>query len=253
VARADLARAAGALAPLGWRARDRDDRPVLHLVLAHDAGLPEVELHWRLHWYETELGPHVLARARPGPDGVRRLGPVDELAALLLYHARDGFAGLRHSTDIAAWWDARADQSDGPPLAPIVREHQELTQALGASATVVDELAGVPAGGLVAARRLTWGAQRATRLANPLMRGKPQQITAEVALVDGLLAPAGERAAFVTRRVLVAPRDLATGTVRRPIALARVEHVLRMTRRMLLACVRPRARLQPPLGRGSDR
>ena len=35
-----------------------------------------------------------------------RPAPADELAALLLYYARDGFAGLRLAADIAAWWDA---------------------------------------------------------------------------------------------------------------------------------------------------
>ena len=35
--------------------------------------LPDIELHWRVHWYEGEFGARALARAQPGPDGVRRL------------------------------------------------------------------------------------------------------------------------------------------------------------------------------------
>ena len=35
-------------------------------TLTHDARLPEVELHWRVHWYETEF-----ARARAGAGAAR--------------------------------------------------------------------------------------------------------------------------------------------------------------------------------------
>ena len=67
---------------------------MLHVRLLHDAGLPDIELHWRVHWYEAEFGALALARAESGPDGVRRLRTEDDLAALMLYQARDGFAGL---------------------------------------------------------------------------------------------------------------------------------------------------------------
>ena len=194
VARSDMRRAAAALEPLGWRLEDGAGEPVLHLALTHGSGLPEVELHWRVHWYEAEFAARALERAQPGPDGVRRLQSTDELTALLLYHARDGFAGLRHAIDAAAWWDAHADAPGVVVLAPIALEHPELTRALSASASVLDELVGVPADRLVpSAAGLAWGARRAVALANPLMRGKPQQITAEITLVDALLAPVGQR------------------------------------------------------------
>ena len=67
VAHADLWPAARALAPMGWRAREGDGDPVLHLVLAHEEALPEVELHWRMHWYEAQFGARALARAHAGP------------------------------------------------------------------------------------------------------------------------------------------------------------------------------------------
>ena len=244
VARADLGRAIAALGPLGWQLKDHAGRPVLHLALTHAAGLPEAELHWRVHWYETEFSARALARARPGPDGVRRLHDDDALTALLLYHARDGFAGLRHAIDVAAWWDAHPGAHDGVLLAEVTREHPALARALSASATVLEQLVGVPADRLVPATPgLTRGARRAVALANPLMRGKPQQITAEITLVDGLLTPPGQRGAFVRRRVLVGPDDLPASTAPRPIALARAEHVLRVLRRLAWALVRPRARL----------
>ena len=163
----------------------------------------------------------------------------------MLYHARDGFAGLRHAIDVAAWWDAHPAAHDGILLAEVTLDHPALARALSASATVLEQLVGVPADRLVPATPgLTCGARRAVALANPLMRGKPQQITAEITLVDGLLTPAGQRGAFVRRRVLVGPNDLPASTAPRPIALARAEHFLRVLRRLSLALVRPRAR--PP-------
>jgi hypothetical protein len=244
VARGDLGLAAAALEPLGWHRESRAGDPVLHLALTHRSGLPEVELHWRVHWYETEFSARALARARPGPDGVRRLHAQDELAALLLFHARDGFAGLRHPIDAAAWWDAHACPPGVVLLAPIALEHPGLARALAASAAVLDVLVGLPADRLVpVAPGAAWGARRAVALANPLMHGKPQQITAEITLVDGLLTPAGQRRAFVRRRVLVGPDELPAGALCRSVVLARAEHVLRVLRRLSLAVVRPRARL----------
>lgn len=253
VARADLWPAAHALDPLGWRAHQGDDDPVLHLVLGHEAGLPEVELHWRVHWYEEQFAARALARARARPDGVRRLDARDELASLLLYHARDGLAGLRHPIDVAGWWDAHGGR-DGPPrLAAIAEAHPALLRALGASAAVLDGLIGVPAARLLTTAPRTWAMRRAIGLANPLMEGEPQQITAEIALVDGLLAPPGARGAFLRRRALPSPRELPARAVGRPLAVARIEHVLRLARRCLLAIVRPGARLRLPVGRARSR
>ena len=128
-------------------------------------------------------------------------------------------------------------------------EHPALAPALSASATVLEQLVGVPADRLVPGTpALPWGARRAVTLANPLMRGGPEQITAEITLVDGLLAPAGQRAAFVRRRVLVGRRDLPPATGRRSLAAARAEHVLRVLRRIPLALVRPQIRLPQRTG-----
>ncbi|HEX6713145.1 MAG TPA: nucleotidyltransferase family protein [Thermoleophilaceae bacterium] len=244
VERGNLELAAGALGPLGWRPEDGPAAdPILHVRLVHDDALPDIELHWRVHWYETEFGARALARAQPGPTGVRRLRPVDDLAALMLYHARDGFAGLRHPSDIAAWWDAQ-DRGSGPLLDPIVRAYPSLTRALVAGATLLEGLVGVSAAGLVEPpARLPWGPRAAVALANPLMRGAPAQITAEVSLVDGLLAPRGQRVAFLRRRAMPSGPQLPASAVGRPIAVARVEHSLRLLRRYALALVRSRPRL----------
>jgi hypothetical protein len=240
VARDDFARAVAALEPLGWRREaDPEDEPLLHLRLVHRAGLPEIELHWRVHWYESAFGARLIARSQRGPDGVRRLHPEDDLAALMLYQARDGFAGLRHPSDIAAWWDEHGDSSGRPRLAETTRSHPRLARALTAAAVLLDRLVGVPAEALVdVPARLPWGVSRAVGLANPLMRGKPQQVTAEVSLVDGLLSPQGQRLAFFRRRAMPSARDLPPGD--RPIAIARAEHSLRLARRYVVAVLRSR-------------
>jgi hypothetical protein len=241
VSREHLARAVDALAPLGWRPAPGEGLdPVLHALLVHEAGLPDIEVHWRLHWYETEFGARALARAEKGADGVRRLRVPDDLAALMLYHARDGFAGLRHPIDIAAWWDAHEAASDAPVLEEIARAHPALRRALVASAVLLQRLVGVPAARLIEVpARLPWGATRAIALANPLMRGRPQQITAEVSLVDGLLSPKGQRIAFFRRRALPSKRELPASD--HPIAIARTEHALRVARRYVAAAVRSRS------------
>jgi hypothetical protein len=245
VARADLGGAADAVAELGWRRKDDHvAEPVLHTTLVHDAGLPDVELHWRVHWYEAEFGARALERAMPAPDGVRRLRPLDELAVLMLVQARDGFAGLRHPTDIAAWWDAHGAAAGPPTLEPILEAHPALYRALTASAALLEMVVGIPAARLVRMpSHLPWGLRRAIAMANPLMRGEPQQVTAEVSLVDGLLSPKGERLAFVRRRVLADARDLPAGAAARPLTLARAEHVVRVLRRYALAVARPSPRL----------
>jgi 8-oxo-dGTP pyrophosphatase MutT (NUDIX family) len=139
VARADLGPSVDTLAPLGWHVDAGAAAPVLHVRLVSDAGLPDVEIHWRVHWYECAFAARALARAIPGPDGVRRLRPEDELVALVLYHARDGFAGLRHATDLTAWWDSDRDPALAQPLlGATIAAHPSLERALTASAIVLD-------------------------------------------------------------------------------------------------------------------
>ena len=256
VERGHLERAAVALGPLGWRPEDGPAAdPVLHVRLVHDEALPDIELHWRVHWYETEFGARALARAQPGATGVRRLCPEDDLAALMLYQARDGFAGLRHPSDVAAWWDAHGASGQAAYSSRSSARTPASTRALTASAALLEAAGRAspppldrgPASPAV-------GAARGIALANPLMRGAPAQITAEVSLVDGLLAPRGQRAAFLRRRAMPSARQLPPSAVGRPIAIARVEHSLRLLRRYALALVRSRPRLPArPQNAGENR
>jgi hypothetical protein len=248
VERDDLARSVDALAGLGWRIDPDAAPPVLHVRLVSDAGLPDVELHWRLHWYERDFAAGALGRAARGPDGVRRLRPRDELVALMLYHARDGLAGLRHATDVAAWWDAHPG-GDRPALGAVIAGDPVLERALTASALVLDPLVGTPRAALVGAPpRVPWAVRRAVALANPLMRGSAAQIVAEASVVDVLLAPPGRRRASLRRRALPSPQQLPSDPRDRPLAARRLEHLARLTARCALALVRPRRAARHPIG-----
>lgn len=210
-----LERAAAIAGSLGWTARvdpSGPGLPPLHLALRHPQGaLPEVELHWRIHWYEPRLGAAMLARSRV-VDGVRRLTAVDQLAALLLFYARDGFAGLRLAADVAAWWDREGSPDRLVGLAALATAHPELAEAWRAALAVAARVAGIETGtvppGLRIGRRRT---ALACRLANWDLRGDDDQIKANVTLVDGLLAPSGGLRDFAGRHVL-APDEFLTTT-----------------------------------------
>jgi hypothetical protein len=177
--------------------------PTLHRWLNQPEGtLPVVELHWRVHWYETRFARAMLARSRL-VDGARRLEPVDQLAALLLFYARDGFTGLRLAADVAAWWDLHGDGEVASRLESLISQHPELAEAWRAAIVAVSPLAGLPAGALPASLRpRDRRAALACRLRNWDLRGETDQIKANVTLVDGLLAPRDELGAFARRHVV---------------------------------------------------
>jgi hypothetical protein len=211
VPRLALGAASAATAALGWTLDDGEaNLPRLHRRLQHpDGALPVVELHWRVHWYESAFAADLLRRSRID-GGVRRLAPIDQLATLLLFYARDGFTGLRYVADIAAWWDAHGNAEVPEALARLMAGHPALAEPWRAALA-----AAVPVGGLPAAalspecrprRRRT---ALATRLANWDLRGDVDQVHANVTLVDGLLTPPGDLGAFARRRVLSGGRHAA--------------------------------------------
>ena len=201
VAPEHLARAVAVAAELGYaRPADRVDRagrPLLHFALPGAGDVPDLELHWRVHWYEERFAPRALARSRPAEDG-RRFQPPDELAMLLLFYARDGFAGLRLAADVAAWWDRCGAELDPGALAAIARAEPGLDRALATASRVAARTTGVP--DLLAGRPAS---RLAARIANWPLAGSTDQLRADQALVDLLLAPPGGRAAFVRRQVLM--------------------------------------------------
>ena len=208
---------------------DREGRPTLHHVMQGPAGWPDAELHWRIHWYATGFSAQMLERARPRPvDGILEPSPGDELTALLLYYARDGFAGLKLACDIAAFADHTAFAPDPPVLADVVAEHPELRASLTAAATVAERVVGFPADrhlGVGLAGPLDRRRSLAIRLTNWRALGTKDQRAAEVALIDGLLCPPGGLAGFVQRQ-LISPYFLETD--RAPVARV-VEAVAHLT------------------------
>lgn len=74
-----------ALAPLGWaEACAPVALPPLHRSLRHrDGALPDVEVHWRVHWYETAFARTLLTEGAKR-DGGPLPAPL-ELATLLLF------------------------------------------------------------------------------------------------------------------------------------------------------------------------
>lgn len=229
----EVGAALAALAPLGWRSR-RPDGSSLHHRLDHATGLPSVELHWRVHWYENRFAAAALARSVRRPDGVRRLAPADLLVCMLLFYARDGFVGLRTPVDLAAWWD-RYGPDIAVPLRATMHDHPALRRALATAAVALENLTGVPTRALIGDP--TPVSNAALRLANPLFEGSREQVMAEMALVDGLLAPSQRVLAFVRRHMIVRHAELRVRDRRLDDA-----HALRVAGHQLLHAVRLTAR-----------
>jgi hypothetical protein len=210
VAQQQLAAAAELVVGLGYQPPgdpvDRERLPRLHFTMIHArAALPTVELHWRVHWYERRFaGERLLA-----PE------PRDELAALLLFYARDGFVELRLAADIAAWWDRYGGQLEPGELSAVTDSYPELARALETAALVAGQTVGLPTETLLA-RPLSCGrrSRLAARLANPHPRTSASQVYAEIGLIDGLLAPPAGLGAFL-RRQLAPPREVLDQRARR--------------------------------------
>lgn len=185
-------------------------RPDLHHRMTNPrAGLPPVELHWRVHWYEQSFSATMLARSVPDGAGMRRPHLDDELAALLLFYARDGFLGLRLATDLGAWWDAYGHERWDTWLAGPLERHPELRRVLLTAAAVSERAVGLPMAYLATPPKLPdRRGVLAAGLANRSQRGAPDQLRANVALVDGLLSPDGQLPAFARRHLLLDDREI---------------------------------------------
>lgn len=245
----DLDEAVEALGPAGWREPawlPEDPQPRLHRYLSHST-LPAVELHWRVHWYEEAFAQQALRRA--ASNGLRRLQPADELSFLLLFLARDGFAGLRQTLDVVAWWAARGNARTTARVGSIAATHPALAPALMAAAFCVEERAALARGTLLPPDRpLTRRERAAVALGNPWMEGPRPQIEAEISLVDGLLSPPAGAAAFTRRQLL--PSDAVLMGRRRELrqagrarmTTARASHAMRVLARYAVAPPRVIAR-----------
>jgi hypothetical protein len=183
--------------------------PLLHFVLAHERGeLPPVELHWRVHWYEQRFASERLLAPEPTA-AVFRPAPVDELAALLLFYARDGFVGLRLASDLGAWWDVRGSELPAAALDELLDEYPGLGRVIPAAVRVAENVVGLPGDEVLSRRSKPLLRERAAaRLANPHPRSSRSQLYADIGLIDGLLAPRGGFGEFVRRNLLPPPEVL---------------------------------------------
>ncbi|HEX4463864.1 MAG TPA: nucleotidyltransferase family protein [Solirubrobacterales bacterium] len=207
----DLHRAVEVARELGYEGPiDRpmaDGLPLLHFSLTHKGGeLPPLELHWRIHWYERRFAHERLLPPSPESPNGWRPNAEDELAALLLYYARDGFTGLRQASDLGAWWDRFGPEIGDGALEETSIAYPELAPALTAALARANSTVGLPRS---LSRRELGSRQRiAVQLARrePVFRSR-EQLFAEIGLIDGLLTPPGGLAAFVRRQV-VPPREV---------------------------------------------
>jgi putative nucleotidyltransferase-like protein len=204
VDRHDLGRALDELARQGWGLASpglSDGLPVLHHVLEQRTpGIPRLELHWRIHWYETGFASGLLTRSRPCPRRGRQPTLADELVALLLFLCRDGFVGLRYPADIAAWWDRHGSELEPHALDHLILAHPELADAVQTSLRVAEKLVGLPRSRLTSLPPPgTIRSNLAERLVDWTIRDSIDQVTANVTLVDWLLTPPGGHGAFLRR------------------------------------------------------
>ena len=221
-----------------------DDRglPGLHFALIHERDeLPPVELHWRIHWYEQSFARERLLVPRGVMTDMWRPTPADELTALLLFYARDGFLNLRLATDIGAYWDAFSATLDPDALDQSIRSYPALERVLLVAATVAEKVVGLPLDQLTEhSVKLGSRGRVAARLASPHPHPSPPQLYADMGLIDGLLAPPGGFKAFVRRQV-IPPREILrehARTAQKQRAMSRIGYGVRVLGRYGLAMTR---------------
>jgi Uncharacterised nucleotidyltransferase len=200
----DLSAAIEVIRGLGYREPESVPPHPLHQAMVHaDGRAPQIELHWRIHWYESRFSDALLERATTDDQGLLRPRPTDELAMLLLFFARDGFLGLRLAADVAACWDRRGSEIEPGALGALADDHPELRDALVASALAAERLVGLPAYELGIDGERSGRRQRlAVRLANWAQRGSVRQVQANIKLVDWMLTPPGGRREYMQRHLL---------------------------------------------------
>jgi len=183
--------------------------PMLHFALGHERGeLPPVELHWRIHWYERRFARDRLLPPAGIQVGDWRPAAADELTALLLFYARDGFVDLRRATDLGAWWDAFGAEVRPGALDELIHVYPAFTRVIPVAAKVAEQIVGLPAAQIIGdMRRLSLRDRMAVRLADPNPRVSQHQLFADRGLIDGLLMPPAGLRAFIRRKVMP-PREL---------------------------------------------
>ena len=198
----DVVRGLGYAAPTDYI--DASRLPLLHFLLVHERGeLPPIELHWRIHWYERNFAHDRLLPPTVESPRAWRPAPADELAALLLFYARDGFVDLRLASDLAAWWDLHGADVSHHALDEVLRSYPALGRVIPVAVAVAEKIVGLPASAIIGnAAKLRTRERIAVRLANPNPHSSESQLYADIGLIDGLLTPPGGLRAFVRRQLL---------------------------------------------------
>lgn len=203
----EVVRSLGFAAPTDFV--ERSGLPRLHFLLMHaEQKLPPVELHWRVHCYERDFArERLLPPASHAPPDWRPEA-ADQLIALLLFYARDGFIDLRLASDLSAWWDAYGTELQLGAVEERLRTYPQLGRVVRVAARVGEKVVGLPTTQVFEdLPTLNIREHLAIRLANPNPRASHAQLHADMGLIDGLLAPPGGFGAFVRRQVLL-PRDV---------------------------------------------
>jgi Uncharacterised nucleotidyltransferase len=207
VASDDLQAAVEVVRGLGYEAPsdhvERSGLPQLHFVLTHEQDrLPPIELHWRVHWYEQSFAGERLLPPALNPLGDWRPAPADELVALLLFYARDGFIDLRLASDLSAWWDAFGVELPRAALHEQLALYPALARVIPAATKAAEKVVGLPAAQIIGDSPRTGLRERITvRLTNPNPNSSKAQLYADTGVIDGLLMPAGGFGAFVRRNL----------------------------------------------------
>ena len=219
VSRQDLDRAIEVLTELGYQQPQDpawvNGRPLLHYTLRHrDAHIPPLELHWRIHWSESRFSEELLASSSRA-QGEWRVATQDrELAALLLFYARDGFAGLRLAADIAAWWDRHGDTLEDGAIEPFITANPSLRRSFEAALLVLDRVSELPTHRLVRTPVPDRSARRAAACADSELVSPTATTIARIMAVDFLLSTGRDKMGFV-RRYAIHPE----GEVRRTYSM----------------------------------
>jgi hypothetical protein len=206
--------------------------PELHFELLHDR-LPPVEVHWRIHWYESSFSRDMLERSAAANGEPRRADPADELVALLLFYARDGFYGLRHAADLAAWCDGHGPRGGSAWADHHVRAYPRLARPLRAAVAAAVRTVGVPGSQLLSAAGPPSSREvRAVRLASWSGKGDTEQLAANMSLVRALLGSRGSHRSLIRHDFFPVAGDLFKGVSGGPSTLrVRLVHAAkRLTR-----------------------
>jgi hypothetical protein len=182
--------------------------PEMHARLIHSTGLlPPIELHWRIHWYESEFATAMLGRTEM-VDGVRQPTVEDELAALMLYYERDGFVGLRYPNDLAAWHAQFGSVIQRDVLDELCDQHPALSRSWQAANKMCHIIVGAC---LESTRnRDSWRADVATRFADWDFTDSSEQASVNTLAIDALCGPRETLGAWV-RRALFPPVETLVG------------------------------------------